>query len=591
MAVQLFLDEKEVIIDDAQEIRITKENPYFTLSDSYTLDVAIPLDIVQNRNVFGSIQRKNVSKSYREFTSRLMCNNSVIMEGTAHIVQSTEQQVKVQIASGVSALKMSSEQEGLYIDRIVNEKEGYNLLVHSFGSYNSIDYGNIVGDNHLGYGVIMLDSTNDAVVNLGASDILIGRGFPYISDCPRLIDIASLVASKIGYTLDLSYLPEACRCIYIVTSVQGNLKKKLPHWTVKEFFTEFQNFFGCTFTKTGNKSLKLVPISAFANNPTIEIEPIEEFQVDYSEDDEADGVMNKNIEFDMDSGGLDVIDDEILEQAQSKVIYPNVGAMANAFLSDDQETKMHKIYMVNGEMYVGWQTGENNYELRRIAPFNPLKRYTDADSVKLKISPALIEEDVECSIEYVYDFWGGGMETLKFSVHMPSVENPFGLSNFFSPSTDENETPTLQELVEGTKSIIDESDKSDKMRVVFVDGKEETIEAVNESGSRTVTFPIHLSFTDYGYKKQLTNNRKKWSFSLNDLSGYEFYLGQLHKKSFFCSHKVKHMFRFLSDSIPDPTSIFVVQGKHFACEKIEASIKDGELERLMTGYFWELFES
>ena len=48
--------------------------------------------------------------------------------------------------------------------------------------------------------------------------------------------------------------------------------------------------------------------------------PIEEFQVDYSEDDEADGVMNKNVEFDMESGGTEIVDDEILDQAQSEVI-------------------------------------------------------------------------------------------------------------------------------------------------------------------------------------------------------------------------------------------------------------------------------
>ena len=47
MAVKLFLANQEVITDSSQEIRITKENPYFTLSDSYTLDVTIPLSILQ----------------------------------------------------------------------------------------------------------------------------------------------------------------------------------------------------------------------------------------------------------------------------------------------------------------------------------------------------------------------------------------------------------------------------------------------------------------------------------------------------------------------------------------------------------------
>ena len=112
MAVKLLLDNQEVITDSSQEIKITRENPYFTLSDSYTLDVAIPLSILQNRKFFGSIQRIEKKREYREFACRLYCANALLMEGTARIIQSTELEVKVQLACGVSALKMSSEQEG-----------------------------------------------------------------------------------------------------------------------------------------------------------------------------------------------------------------------------------------------------------------------------------------------------------------------------------------------------------------------------------------------------------------------------------------------------------------------------------------------
>ena len=66
MAVKLFLDNQEVITDSTQEIKITRENPYFTLSDSYTLDVSIPLSILQNRKFFGSIQKLEKKREYRE---------------------------------------------------------------------------------------------------------------------------------------------------------------------------------------------------------------------------------------------------------------------------------------------------------------------------------------------------------------------------------------------------------------------------------------------------------------------------------------------------------------------------------------------
>jgi len=595
MAVKLFLDNQEVITDSTQEIKITRENPYFTLSDSYTLDVSIPLSILQNRKFFGSIQKLEKKREYREYACRLYCSNSLLMEGTARIVQSTESVVKVQLACGVSALKMSSEQEGTYIDNLITEKEGWQLNLTStldYGPTSDAPLNDIMGGTHTGYGFPVLDNTNDIVVNIADADYLLSRSCTYVSECPRLLDVARLIASKMGYTLDLSILPAACNSIFIVSATHGNIGKKIPHWTVKEFFKQFQNFFGCTLVRSGNKALRLVPLDSFTQNPVTTITPLNEFQAEYSKDDDAEGIMNRNVEFEMENSTSETVDEEILEQAKYTSEYSDAGVMNNAFRNESDAVRMHKIYNLNGELYVGWEKGENDYELKRVAPFNPLKRFEGADSVKLKISPAYIEEEVECTIYASHDlFVSPYAHTLD--LNLPSVSNPFGQSiNFgYNPSGNENqeEGPTLQSLVEGSESIVSNEEKSDIMSVAFLDGREETVTAVSEQyGSKTVSYLIHLAFTDYNFKKQLSNNRSKWSFSLNDLTGYDFYLGQLHKINFRCSHNVKHIFKFLSDYIPEADNIFIIGGKRYACEKIEASIKQGNLDKLMTGYFYEI---
>lgn len=594
MAVRLILDNTEVITDSSQEIKITRENPYFTLSDSYTLDVSIPLSILQNRKFFGSIQKIEKKREYKEFACRLYCSNSLLMEGTARIVQSTESVVKVQLACGVSALKMSSEQEGTYIDNLITEKEGWQLNLTSmldYGPTSDATLDNIMGGTHTGYGFPVLDNTNDIVVNIADADFLLARSCTYVSECPRLLDVARLIASKMGYTLDMSIFPAACNSIYIVSATHGNLGKKIPHWTVKEFFKQFQNFFGCTLVRSGNKALRLVPLDNFAQNPVTTIEPLSEFQAEYSKDDDAEGIMNRNVEFEMENSTSETVDEEILEQAKYTSEYSDAGVMNNAFRNETEAVRMHKIYNLNGEIYVGWEKDDNNYELKRVAPFNPLKRFEGADSVKLKISPAYIEEDYECTIYASHDLLYDSPHAHTFNVHLPSVSNPFGQSiNFgYNPSGNENQEsgPTLQSLVEGSESIVSNEEKSDIMSVAFLDGREETVTAVDHQ-ERTVSYQIHLAFTDYNFKKQLSNNRSKWSFSLNDLTGYDFYLGQLHKINFRCSHNVKHIFKFLSDYIPDADNVFIIGGKRYACEKIEASIKQGDLDKLMTGYFYEI---
>lgn len=593
MAVQLFLNDTEVIIDSSQEIRITRENPYITLSDSYTLDVSIPLGILQNRRFFGSIQRIDASKDYREFSCRLLSSNAVLMEGTAHIVQSTDRLVKVQLACGVSALKMSSEQEGLYIDQLVTESQGRGNIMTPY-----LDYGAMVGEHHIGYGAILQDNTNGQTVNLGSIAAYLTRAFPYVSECPRLIDIARLVATKLGYSIDLSYLPEACGSIYVISAIQGDIGKKLPHWTVKEFLTQFQNFFGCTFVRSGDRALRLAPLGSYADNPATELVPVSEFQADYSEDDEAEGVINSNVEFEMEGGDTEVVDGEVLGQAKYEDSFTDAGAMANAFIGDPAEVKMHKLYRLNGEIYIGWEIpaetegGASSYELRRIAPFNPLVRFDGADSVQLKIAPAYMEENVECEIYDTHDLMISPY-IYRCSLHLPSVANPYGLKMYYNPSgpapgTEEEEKATLQQLVEGTESVVTGEEKSDIMNVAFIDGAMESVVATSDSfGGRQNTYQLHLAFTDYSFKKQLTNNRRRWSLSLNPLPGYDFYLGQLHSIPFRCSRKVKHVIKFVSPVIPEATDIFIIQGKQFACEKIEASIKDGTLDQLMTGYFYE----
>lgn len=594
MAVRLYLDNTEVITDSSQEIKITRENPYFTLSDSYTLDVSIPLSILQNRKFFGSIQKLEKKREYKEFACRLYCSNSLLMEGTARIVQSTESVVKVQLACGVSALKMSSEQEGTYIDNLITEKEGWQLNLTSildYGPTSDATVENQMVGTHSGYGFPVLDNTNDVVVNIADADFLWARSCTYVSECPKLLDVARLIASKMGYTLDMSILPAACNSIYIVSATHGNLGKKIPHWTVKEFFKQFQNFFGCTLVRSGNKALRLVPLDNFAQNPVTTIEPLSEFQAEYSKDDDAEGIMNRNVEFEMENSTSETVDEEILEQAKYTSEYSDAGVMNNAFRNETEAVRMHKIYNLNGEIYVGWEKDDNNYELKRVAPFNPLKRFEGADSVKLKISPAYIEEDYECTIYASHDLLYDSPHAHTFNVHLPSVSNPFGQSiNFgYNPSGNENQEsgPTLQSLVEGSESIVSNEEKSDIMSVAFLDGREETVTAVDNQ-ERTVSYQIHLAFTDYNFKKQLSNNRSKWSFSLNDLTGYDFYLGQLHKINFRCSHNVKHIFKFLSDYIPDADNVFIIGGKRYACEKIEASIKQGDLDKLMTGYFYEI---
>ena len=62
MATILYLNDTQVYPDGNQSIKLTRENPYFTHSESYTLDVVLPMDILDNRQFFQNIQRIDRTK-------------------------------------------------------------------------------------------------------------------------------------------------------------------------------------------------------------------------------------------------------------------------------------------------------------------------------------------------------------------------------------------------------------------------------------------------------------------------------------------------------------------------------------------------
>ena len=99
-----------------------------------------------------------------------------------------------------------------------------------------------------------------------------------------------------------------------------------------------------------------------------------------------------------------------------------------------------------------------------------------------------------------------------------------------------------------------------------------------------------MPFTDWEYLKIGTVRHNHWSLSLTPTNS-DYYLGQLHQLNYKINTKVKNTFKFLSDEIPNPTNLFVARGKLYACEKIEADVKEDGLDKLMTGYFYEVTAS
>ena len=97
--ITLLLDNKKAIIKNGTSIKLTRENPFFTDSGDYTLDVVLPLQgCIENQRIFGVLHYG--SMSHKKLASKVFSfslhTEILSLEGRAVVTNVTHEEVKVQ---------------------------------------------------------------------------------------------------------------------------------------------------------------------------------------------------------------------------------------------------------------------------------------------------------------------------------------------------------------------------------------------------------------------------------------------------------------------------------------------------------------
>lgn len=583
----LTLNGHQVFPSGNQTIKLTQENPYFTQSESYTLDVTLPMDIPENRDFFGPIHRIEHSKRATSMSCFLTVNNKPLLSGTAKVTQITEKEVKVQLIGGASEIKFFSQENQVHIDEMK-------------GPFTYMK------------GVCMpaYDETYEDQVNKwnGGSQPFIIALSDYQPEAvqPNLVGLMKEVLAQQGFIITENCTDrEPWNCLYIASAKRASyIVHALPHWTVREFITEYCNFFNCSLiTDQVNRTVRIVSNSDFFGSvrQTV-IVPVDEYTVELNDGDGAHTLSSDNISFDM-SGSpehdYDIIPDNVRESAPVKE-YPSRNEARAAYAQMEEDERKRYIFKTPVGLFAGWEhsmkeeTGEDETltEFMQIDVFAPLVRDKESENeTSLKICPVAIASTI---LEYhtANEYFGGGSYPPgKHPWRYLSLENPTGNeynrwgSAVPDPTVPETEGATIQAYIEGEVEI-EKSEKEDRMQVFFVDDVK--MASVSYEGwDKDQVINALMPFTDFLYKRMYSDSHRQWSLSLNPTAA-EHYLGQLHQNAYSFNMKAKYCVKFLADEMPDPTQVFIIRNKRFACEKIEAQIDDMGLQRLMTGYFYEM---
>lgn len=622
-------------------IKIVLQNPFIKEGDEKTMEVTFPLDIPENREVFGALNRLDTTFETEDYEDcRIVADGLTVIQGSGTITSITEEEVKIQVLAGKSYLRYKASFDEIFIDRL---DYGQILPRHQY-----INAGNFVPKNKLdltpefnSQGFIgdpgryaympVHDEDNDYWCNqfaycydhrVGFVGITIARG----AIQPNLMMVLETVMRNLGYTMGRNeFNKDPWDKIYICSAkITNNMAAALPHWSCYKFLDEFRKLFNAVFLfNEVEKKVDIVPFGESGNNGIEFIEPIEGFTCSY----EKEGLQylgSSNLEYKLSECERteDVVNEELLK-AFDKREYEDINQLYRDFEVMSVKEKLTTVF----HCPVGWFYGipvtqqENEdepervigYLLKECGWFSPLIRREGATKVELNIVPvAMIKGEARCVLAEAYNWFDDNyillptkecqFETL---IANKNCDNQSEDCYFGAPGSKEVDYVTVQDVLELGESLPSGESDDSQMEIFFVTGVKTKIigevtvmeEWITGSvfslfGSPEPPSTIYVStpFTDYRHAV-FDAMVQRYSLALNPMAGIKS-IGGFHNKGVRIKRNINGnneiCIKFLFDGKPDPCKLYNIRNRKFVCSRIEMNVNDKGIDRVKTGYFYEM---
>ena len=290
---EIYLNDTRIYCASSTSAKLCVENPFFSDSGSYTLDISFPLHIDANAAFFGPLNRIEASKHQIAYQAVIIVDCVTVFRGVATITSVSNGNVKLQFLGGNSNVRFWSDAAKMYIDEmsysysdVSSDYEGfyrtpkiYRKFILQAGSWPgvkgvlcympTIDEGGSEGfasfTGVLNETKLLIHNDDYSVVTQeGQAEnpiyIMLSRECVH----PSLMFVVKQLVETLGYTIRTNQRDDdLVNAIYIATARKTNTKwygknnynsadenaiaKALPHWTVEEFIQQVQKFLNVTF--------------------------------------------------------------------------------------------------------------------------------------------------------------------------------------------------------------------------------------------------------------------------------------------------------------------------------------------------------
>lgn len=608
---QLYIDGQEVILPENFSCKSVSENPLFTKSGDYTLNISLSLENPVNSRVYMHINRINSLARFKNRTAILVSDNDVIIKGEEVILKYSNKIIEIQIVAGNSSmnylignnLNLRSLNLGTaVIDKskiVENLSKDYPLVDYQllpfydpdlefFGNRYSFVWDSTLGKKRLIYAY---DGEFKATLISGSNE---RYKYENYRPQPYLCAIIKKIFLAIGYNLENVLESHPIYQFAYIVHAHDSLEfaKMLPDWTVMKFFEEIENLFDCSVIVDNNTmSARIVFNHQFYASATEnDITMLDNFDAEII-DSEEKMQYEKNISFNLPDSlyysyqnlptslinSLHVIESEYGTDKQ------NIEEIANFIKNrtpDAVRADQRSMYKSRSLEFIEYVVADKVIA-KTINDYTPLKKNdSDSDDVQLNIIPS----------EFFDYYWQGYLNMLPFYLllQIPVArcdEAPLILKEIDSVIIN----PLVQDIIEGETTTSDS--KSNQMHIAFYNSSfSVTFNGGDPVPASNLSHPLSY-VRSISERVQLTSSQFHFYESyngkyVNPLS-LKFLYEEIYSKNDKIDRSKVYKLQFLNPVRKlDPKQIYVIGNRKFYCRKIERNITISGFDEIVEGEFY-----
>lgn len=643
--LQLTIQGKPAVLKSGTTIKLTRENPFFSGSGDYTLDVTLPLaGCPENLRIFGALHRDQTSmRPYigRRYEFRLLTGD-LNTEGTAVVQSADTEELKLQLLGERSGLN-NALPEDVYIDELdlgffqqgrLPDPEAYHLDIDldpenpdrqgmaQFYHYMATGAGTLAEEwrEQFMYGTYghtdgpcfpLFSPTSDAIVNYEFDrptyneDMIPTHHWVPMAPQPWLMVVVEKILAALGYTFEAESDEShawAWQVFLANSRCTVKIAETLPHWTLREFLSEVENFLSAVFLVGGNHVTMRFRSDFYTDvSARISIKgTTDEHTAEVEEEKKAENTQGGNVDYDWETEDNQMrLPDEVWEQATVED-YDTIGelrARANS-LSTAEKSESRYIFRLRGTgiAYAHLlDASDTSWKLVRVDYMPPLIRREDTREIdiKMRILPALLTMNPLDTIHGM-DEHGEPVDyrrTLPFPV-LTTSDIVLTSASYYSVNAAIN--PSDEQTEAETRRGEDRSHEKPTIMPVAVwlneGGAHKTTYTYTDGGGTAHTVNVPTSVRAYTPEQTgvIEDLRIENDPELLRLTNKENGVGRELAATPQIEFRAQRRFQFTDSHVRDVTKPFLIRGRLYACQKIELTIDEHGLQPLKTGYFYEL---